>query len=155
VLTLITFVLYIIPTALYLAKKKYNLLNKIGSSVYIFGIVINFISAKYFGFYGISIATFITTFIYAILLIFYSQKFLGSYKNEIIIFTKIIFSGFLTAVIVFISKNLLIVKFEYTLINTIIFLMISSAIIAFIYIFFTLILKVNYLSNIKLLFAAK
>jgi putative peptidoglycan lipid II flippase len=155
VLSLISFVLYIIPTALYLAKKKYSMINRIGSSVYVLGIFINFILSRFYGYYGISIATFITTFIYAFFLIFYSQKFLGSYKHEIIIFTKIILSGFITTIILFVFKKLFIVDVDYTLINTILYLIISSAIITIIYLILTYILKVSYLSSIKLLFAGK
>ncbi|MBK8982518.1 MAG: polysaccharide biosynthesis C-terminal domain-containing protein, partial [Ignavibacteria bacterium] len=86
-LSLLTFVLYIIPTALFLAKKEYKLMTKIGSITYLSGILVNYLLSSWFGFYAISMATFITTGVYGLLLLIYSRKIIGRYNEH---FKKII-----------------------------------------------------------------
>lgn len=97
VLGLFSFLLYTIPTALFLANKKYVLLSKIGIVVYAFGIVLNFILTKIVGFYGVSISGFIVSLVYGILLIYFSQSLIGSLK----VFLKLTFKIILSAIFVF------------------------------------------------------
>lgn len=69
VLALITFVLYILPTAYFLAGKDYKRLTIAGSSVYIAGTVLNYFLTSYLGFYAVSIAHLIITGIYGFILL--------------------------------------------------------------------------------------
>ncbi|MDQ3021776.1 MAG: hypothetical protein M3R36_14575 [Bacteroidota bacterium] len=110
-LSLISFIMYIIPTALYLAKKEYKSLAMTGSMVYLFGIGLNFLLSNYFGFYGISMATFITTGIYGILLIVFSQKIVGKLGKYFSTLTLIIICGIVSSVILAVFKTIFFSKF--------------------------------------------
>ncbi len=105
-LSLIAFVSYIIPTALYLAKKEYKLLSKTGSLVYILGIGLNYLLSSYFGFYAISMATFITTGLYGILLIVFSQRIVGNLGKFYSTLTLIFICGIISSVILAVFKTL-------------------------------------------------
>ena len=81
VLSLITFVLYIIPTAYFLALKDYKLLTKIGSAIYLGGTLLNYLLTDSLGFYGISVSNFFTTAAYGSLLLFFSLKSAAGCRN--------------------------------------------------------------------------
>jgi len=155
VLSLFNFVFYIICTALYLANKKYSLINKIGSSVYISGIFINYLVSKYYGYYGIAVGSFITTFLYAFFLIMYSQKFLGSYKKEYIKIIKIIFSGILTFIVIFLLKYILFLYIDHSQINNVLFLALNATIIILLYLLIAHLFKINLLTKIKSILLAR
>lgn len=146
-LSLLTFILYIIPTTLYLAKKEYLLLTKIGSIVYMSGILLNYLLTGYFGYYAISMSTFFTTGIYGIILLFYSRKIigrLGIYANHIIL---IIISGLLTFSIILLLKNYLFQQFiSYRFGNLLFIIIINSLITLSVFFGITYIFKVNFTS---------
>ena len=71
-LYLVSFIIYIIPTALYLAKKEYKLITKIGTPIYILGILLNLFFTRMFGYVGISIVNFTIHLAYGVILMLYS-----------------------------------------------------------------------------------
>ena len=144
-LSLLTFVLYIIPTALYLAKKEYSLLTKIGSSVYLAGIIINYILSSYFGFYAISTATFITTGIYGALLFLFSGKVIGKDKKHYLTFFLLLISGGLLFLILFMLKNYIFAKYiQSGLENLLLVITVNLIIAAAVYYVITAVFKVNF-----------
>jgi len=144
VLSLITFILYIIPTALYLAKKEYKTLSKTGSIVYLFGIGLNFLLSSYFGFYAISMATFITNGIYGILLVIFSQKIIGDLGKYFSYIVLIILSGVISSVILAVLKILIFSKFiNNNFQNLLLIIFANLLILAAVYLFTTTLLKVN------------
>lgn len=147
-LSVLSFILFMLPTALYLAKKRYKTLNLIGSLVYIAGIFANFLFSKYFGYYGISISNFFITLVYGTLLIYYSQKFLGKYLTELKSIVLIAISGAVT----FFLTYFLLIFFSDTDVNLekqVMVLCISSICIIIFYLSVCNLLKVNYLKTIK------
>lgn len=148
-LSLLTFILYIIPTTLYLAKKEYLLLTKIGSVVYLAGIALNYLLTDYFGYYAISMSAFITTGIYGIVLLFYSRKIigrLGIYSNHIIL---MLFSGLLTFAIIKILKIFFFSRFiSFHFENLLFFIIINSLVTLSVYFAITYISNVNYASQL-------
>lgn len=150
-LSLLTFVMYIIPTALFLAKKNYTLLSKIGTVVYLSGILLNYISTKYLGYYAISMSTFFITGIYGCLLLFYSGKIFGNMNKYLKQFILILLSGLFSFLII---VNLLLPFFaKYDnpgILNNLFFLIINSTAIAILYFAFTALFKINYLREFLL-----
>ncbi|MBM4157962.1 MAG: hypothetical protein FJ216_04175 [Ignavibacteria bacterium] len=150
IFSILTFILYIIPTALFLAKKEYSKLNKIGSSIYIIGVPTNLILCNFMGFYGISVSNLIITGLYGLILLIYSRKFFGKYKVEIKIFIRLIISGLFTLIFSFIIKRLFFYVAYYDLFINIKDLFIMSIIIILIYYLSTYILKVDYFKKLIL-----
>jgi putative peptidoglycan lipid II flippase len=148
-LALLTFILYIIPTTLYLAKKEYLLLTKIGSLVYLSGILLNYLLTDYFGYYAISMAAFIITGIYGAVLLFYSRKIIGRYGKYFIRILLMIFSGVMTFAVIMVLKIYLMDQFiSFHFENLLIIIIINSLITAFVYFVITHILKVNFSSEL-------
>lgn len=148
-LSLLTFVMYIIPTALFLAKKEYKLMTKIGSITYLSGILLNYFLSGYFGFYAISMATFITTGVYGILLLIYSRKIIGRFSGHVKKIFLMFFSGGLTYFIVYVIKFYFVKDPEsYEILNLFISIFVSSAVTLLIYLAITYTFKVNYLNQI-------
>lgn len=149
-LSLLTFVIYIIPTALYLAKKEYFLMTKIGSLVYLLGILLNFILVRYIDYYGVSISHFFITTLYGYLLLLYSRRFLGRYGIYVRHFLLLIVSGIITSIPFYFLKELFsnIFKVENIIIN-ISSLVISSILLFILYLLITSIFNVNYLFRLK------
>lgn len=104
-LSIITFILYIIPTALYLAKKKYHKLNIIGSAVYLSGILLIYLLTKIYGYSGVSMGQFTTTLIYAILLLLGIRKIFGGIKNEIYEVLKMLIVTSISLIIILLIKE--------------------------------------------------
>jgi len=77
VLSFFSWILFTIPTSLYLAVKKYKWLSMLSSVAYLTGIVLNFLFTEIFGYYGISVATFVTLGLNGLLLNCYARRFLG------------------------------------------------------------------------------
>ncbi len=148
-LALFTFILYIIPTTLYLAKKEYLLLTKIGSLVYLTGILLNYLLTEYFGYYAISMAAFFTTGIYGIMLLFYSRKIigrLGKYSLRIIL---MILSGVLTFVILVLLRTYFFDKYISNQFDKLLILIIINSLITIlVYFAITYFLRVNYTSEL-------
>lgn len=148
-LSLLTFILYIIPTTLYLAKKEYSLLTKIGSLVYLSGILLNYLLTDYFGYYAISMAAFFTTGIYGIILLFYSRKIIGRLGEYAINIMLIIFSGMLTYAIILILKNYFFFQFiSFQFGNLFFIVIINSLITLSVFFGITYIFKVNFTSRL-------
>lgn len=147
IMSQLSFILYILPVALFLSKKKYHTLNLIGSSVFIGGILINFISVKIFGYYGISIANFFVTSVYAIILLYNSRFIFGKYRNEAKVFLKLFASGIITFAVAYILK--IVFKYHpsadiiYNIKSTVIY----SILIVVLYFALTYTLKVNYFTE--------
>jgi len=150
ILSVISFISIIIPTALYLAKKKYVMLTMIGSVTYIAGIFSNFVFSKIFGYYGISISGFIVTGFYGILLFYFARKFLGKYnyylKKIFILFfcgggSIIILSGFKWTVELFVNIS--------GFVNILLFTFAGFVFLSIVYLILSSILNVNYFKLIK------
>ncbi|HQY20891.1 MAG TPA: lipid II flippase MurJ [Ignavibacteria bacterium] len=148
-LSLLTFVMYIVPTALFLAKKEYRLMTKIGSITYLSGILLNYLLSGYFGFYAISMATFITTGIYGLMLLYFSRKIIGRFTEHLKKFLLMFLSGGLTFLIVNILKDYFL---NDTLDNEIPALLmrvvICSSLTLLIYLTISSVLKVNFTRQI-------
>jgi putative peptidoglycan lipid II flippase len=147
VMSQLSFIMYIIPVALFLSKKKYHTLNMIGSSVFISGIVVNLIAVKIFGYYGISIANFFVTSVYASILLYNSRFIFGKYKREVLIFLKLLFSGVVTFLAVYLIKTAFKSYATVDIIGNIRNAVVYSSIIVIVYLGFTYLLKVNYLMD--------
>ncbi|MEO6693616.1 MAG: lipid II flippase MurJ [Ignavibacteria bacterium] len=144
-LSLITFILYIIPTALFLAKKEYKILARIGSVVYLAGIAINYILSSYFGFYAISMATFFVTGIYGILLILFSQKLIGKLEGFSIRVLMMLFSGLISYSLLTLFKTLFFSNFiSDNFQNLLLIIFANLLILVVIYLFTTTLFKVNF-----------
>lgn len=148
VISMLSFILYMIPTALYLAKKEYKKLNRIGSIVFIAGILSNFIFVKLFGFYGVSISYFIVCGIYGVLLIYNTRKYFGKYSIEVKTFFKIIISGVITYLLSYFLKIQLNLQHTYELKINFLIITISAIFIIVVYVLITNFMKVNYLKNL-------
>lgn len=148
-LSLLTFILYIIPTSLYLAKKEYMLITKIGSIVYLSGILMNYLLSGYFGYYAISMATFFTTGIYGVILLFYSRKIIGRFGEYSKRIMLMFLSGILTFAVLFILKSYFfnqIISFKFD--NLLLIVLINSLVAILVYFVITFILKVNYVPEL-------
>jgi putative peptidoglycan lipid II flippase len=155
-LSMISFVIFIIPTALFLAKKEYFLMTKIGSIVYLFGILLNYLLVTYIDFYGVAISHFFITILYGFLLLFYSRKFLGRYRIYSLHFILIVISGMITFIVLYIIKNYIIhIIILDTFFENICFVIIGSIIILIFYLIITTLFKINYLFRIKELYFKK
>ncbi|MEO6694621.1 MAG: lipid II flippase MurJ [Ignavibacteria bacterium] len=148
-LGLLSWVAYTLPTSVFLAKKKYKMLAIIGSIMYSFGILLNYIFTHAFGYYGISVSTFFTLGIYGIILIYFSRKFQGRYKDFLKPILFIILSGLTTFLIgSFIIKQFAMRPYEASFLENIVSLVFGCIIVSIVYLSLSQILKVNYLSNI-------
>jgi len=146
-LSIISWILYIIPTAFFLAMKKYKILTIYGSISYLIGVFLNYYLSDRFGYYGVAIASFITTLLYGCFLLYKSGKVLnglGEFYNKLL---KIYFCGIVPFVIIYLLK---IYYLSNILENNSLLLLIAGS-FCFIIIYFvcTLFFKVNYLKNIK------
>jgi putative peptidoglycan lipid II flippase len=155
-LSLFSFVIFIIPTALYLAKKKYMIMSKIGAAVYLSGIFLNYLFVNIFGFYGVSIANFFVTLLYGSLLLFYSRKFIGRYRIYSKHFTLLILSGLITFFIFYFTKSFASgIMNSDSFIPNLFFVLIGSVFILLIYLLISNILKVNYFPRLLEIFSKK
>lgn len=149
VLNLFSFLLYTIPTALYLANKKYYLLSKIGITVYVLGIPLNYFMCQLLGFYGVSVSGFIVSFVNGALLIYFSQSLLGSMKPLLNQIGKIVLSAVLVYVVAIIMKKLFFAQtFEFTFYSAILNTILGFLMISFLYIVVTTLIKLDYSKKI-------
>ena len=147
-LSLLTFILYIIPTTLYLAKKEYILLTKIGSIVYLSGILFNYLLTAYFGYYAISMAAFLTTGIYGILLLFYSRKIIGRLGKYSLRILFMIISGSFTFAVMILLKFYFFSQFiSFNFENLLLIIFVNSIITVLVYLLITYFFKVNLTSD--------
>lgn len=149
-LAILPFILFILSVALYLASKQYVLITKIGSLVFVLGIVLNYVFASKFGIYGISLANFITSSLYAITLLFFLRQIVGKIGE----YSKKIFSIFFSGIVVFLLFfSLKRFVFNYFVSNSILsdalLILFNTILIFCVYYFCTSFLKVNYLKKVK------
>jgi putative peptidoglycan lipid II flippase len=154
-LALFTFVLYNISTTLYLAKKEYALLTIIGSIVYISGIFFNYIFSSFFGYYGISMAGFVTTGIYGILLLYYSRKMIGRYYRYTREIGYLIISGIASFAAVWFIKESFFGATEPGLFSLLKTVLITGAALTAVYLAFTTLLTVNYITKLKEIYISR
>lgn len=148
-LSLLSFIFYIIPTALFLAKKNYVLLTKIGSIVYILGIGLNYFLSSYFGFYAIPMATFITTGVYGALLVFNSSKLFGNFRDFYLSLFFIAVSGVITFSVLYSIKFLFFQKYFSQDFSTLLVIVLSNFILlSVVYFAITKLFKVNYVNEL-------
>jgi putative peptidoglycan lipid II flippase len=153
-MSLFTFILYIIPTTLYLAKKKYKLMTKIGSIVYLSGIVFNFIFTNIFGYWGIAVSVFITTGIYGSLLLYFSRSFIGKIAYFVKQVLTILACGIISFVILYILKLVFFDLFtSYNFLEMIIILSLNSLLAFLIFVSLSMLFKINYLGKIKAIYS--
>lgn len=107
VLSMVSFVSYIVPTAYFIAVKKYSLLNRIGTICFISGIGVCFFLSSLIGYVGISAGMFLTLLIYGIILnIKVNQELRGYGEFRFEIF-KIFLVSAIVSMIVFLLKSYL------------------------------------------------
>lgn len=154
-LALFTFVLYNISTTLYLAKKEYVLLTIIGSIVYLAGILLNLLLSNWFGYYGISMAGFVTTGIYGVLLLYFSRKIIGRYKRHVKEILFLILSGLFSFAVVWLIKTNFFPGTGPDIISLLKVLSVIAAALGIVYLGITTVLKVNYISKLKEIYASR
>lgn len=149
-LALIPFLFSIIPTTLFLAKKKYKELTLIGISVYVTGIFLSVMFSYIFGFYGVSVASFATYCIHAFFLMKYSRTFVGRYSgNDFILYGKLMLSGILTYILVYIIKFFFEFNLAANLLYSISYLLAGFIVVLLIYFIVTALLNVNLFKKLK------
>ena len=149
VLSMITFVLYIVPTAFFIAIKKYSILNKFGTVLYLLGILICYIFSLLFGYVGISAGVFFTQFIYGFILVYLVNKEIGGffvYRNEIL---KIILVALVSMISVYLFKRFLFPEIAFNNFDFNIQLVLCSGILySVLFINMALLLKVDYIKKL-------
>jgi len=155
-LSMITFILFIVPTSLYLAKKKYFLMTKIGSIIYILGIFLNFILVRFIDFYGVAISQFVVGLLYGFFLLFFARKFLGRFGFYFWHLILLFVSGLITLTICYFCKGY-VESFFYSnsLAGSIINLGVNFLLLTIIYLSVSKVLKVNYLEKIIRIYFSK
>jgi putative peptidoglycan lipid II flippase len=149
-LSVFSFIMFMLPTALFLAKRKYKALNIIGSCIYCFGIFLSYILTQEFGFYGVSISHFFITLLYGIILILYSRKFFGKYLSNFKKSIIMLIAATSTLISFYLLNSFIDLKIGHnSFFELIISLIINSLIILIFYFAFDRIYKINY--SIKLI----
>ncbi len=105
VLSFFSWILFTIPTSLYLAVKKYKWLSLLSSVAYLTGIFLNFMFTEIFGYYGISVATFVTLGLNGVLLNCYARRFLGRFHSFWKNVSKVGLSFVLTLSLCYLAKS--------------------------------------------------
>jgi putative peptidoglycan lipid II flippase len=155
-LSMITFILFIVPTSLYLAKKKYFLMSKIGSIIYIFGVLLNFILVRYIDFYGVAISQFVVGFLYGFFLLYFARKFLGRFGIYFWHLFMLFVSGIITLIICFFCKEYSVSFFNLdSIAGSVLFLTVNILLLAVIYLAVSKVFKVNYLEKIIRIYFSK
>lgn len=111
-LSLMTYLLYIIPVILYLSLKQYKKLMIIGSTSFFLGILLNYLSSLIFGYYGISVGNFITMGIYGAVLFFGLRENFPNFRINAILFARIMISFIISAVLIYFLKDLWIFNYS-------------------------------------------
>jgi putative peptidoglycan lipid II flippase len=146
-LSILSWILYIIPTAFFLAIKKYRILSIYGSITYLTGVLLNYFFSDLLGYYGVAAASFLTTSLYGIFLLYQSKKILIDMSEFRSVMIKIFISGIIASCIVYFMKLKLLNQLFSG--NNVILLLTGSLIYLSFYILSTSLLKVNYLKNIR------
>jgi putative peptidoglycan lipid II flippase len=146
-ISIISWIMYIIPTAFFLAIKKYRILAIYGTISYICGVAFNYYFSDLLGYYGVAVASVATTSLYAIFLLYQSKKILMNLHEFKMKILKLMFCGLISSLIVYIIK----IKFlDIFIMDSSLFMLLSGSVFfALIFIFTASLLKVNYLKNIK------
>lgn len=146
ILSIITFILYIVPTALYLAKKKYVMLTMIGSISYLLGILLNYLLSSIYGYYGISMSGFITGGLHGITLLYFARIFFGRYYYYLKKLLVMFLCGLMSIVVLFGFKNFIEYYYHYgDFLSLLLFSFLGFIFSSIIYIVLSSVLKVNYL----------
>ncbi len=154
-LALLTYLLYIIPTSLFLALKKYKFLTIVGSSVYLTGIILNYFFTGYFGFYGVSISTFVVSGLYGLILFLKMRSVFDGILSELIRPLKFFVSGILSVIIIYFIKDFASGQFTFglTVVNLLVYLSLAFLLVSVIYFIISYILEPAYIK--KMYSAAK
>ena len=150
-LGMISWILYMVPMALYLANKDYKLLLKLGAISFACGIGFNYLFSYFFGYFGVSIGTALTFGIFGMLMLIRMRRLFGRFKEykTKLLYLFIIFTA--TLLIALPLKEI----FTFDLNNKLLVIQ-NSAIICFIvltlYFSFSWILKLNYIKNLTGIF---
>lgn len=110
VVSLLSFILYIIPTAYMLALKHYRKLAIAGSIIYALGTALSYILTNEFGFYAVSMAHFFTTSAYGITLLFITLSGYESKGRFALRISLIILSGVVTFFAGYFLKDMLLFR---------------------------------------------
>ncbi len=103
-LALFTFLTYIIPTSLFLAKKEYRYLSVAGTVSYLAGIGLSYLYTRYIGFYGVSVSVFTVSGIYGTVLFARVFRIFPGSVKEIARTVKIVLSGVVTYIVTWFVK---------------------------------------------------
>ena len=143
-LNLYPFLLYIIPTALFLAKKKYMVLTYAGSISFLIGIGLNYLGVTYLGYYGVTVAMVGVSIIYGVTLLFFSRYIFGRVFPEMKKYFLFLLMGILTyGLMILQSKILPWNSYEGTL-DLILKISTGSFIIFVFYFCFSYLFKIDY-----------
>ncbi|MDQ3021690.1 MAG: polysaccharide biosynthesis C-terminal domain-containing protein [Bacteroidota bacterium] len=146
-ISLIPFVFFIVIVAVYLGYKEYRKYSYIGVIIYSLGIIVNYLLTKYFGFYGVSIGSFIVNSLMAISLIYFANTIFKNLFKEFSDSFKLILIGItLTLLVVAIKSFILDI---YFLKNGLSCLLTGSIIVTILYYIFTIAFKVNYFRKLS------
>ncbi len=146
-ISLIPFVFFIVIVAVYLGYKKYRKYSYIGVIIYALGILINYLLTKYFGFYGVSIGSFVVNSIMAISLIYFSKNIFTNLFREFSDSAKLILIGIVVTLLVLIIKYFILDV--YLIENGIFSLVTGFAIVVAFYFIFTMAFGVNYFGKLS------
>jgi putative peptidoglycan lipid II flippase len=149
---LLPFVFYIVPTALFLATKQYKKLTIIGVSVYLLGIILNISFSYIFGYYGISISSFVTSLIYAIFLMKGSQVLLRKPHFFTKDFLLISLSGIITFLFSYLAGYFLSIELSDDFVKLVLILIAKVTFVFIVFIFISHTLKVNLAMKVKQIF---
>ncbi|HAY33471.1 MAG TPA: lipid II flippase MurJ [Ignavibacteria bacterium] len=147
-LAMLSVVLSLMSTSLFLARKKYLELTLIGSAVYIGGICLNYLASYLFGYYGVSIAGFVTTALFAIVMILRTRNLWDNPWQHINSLTLILASGVITMIGALLFEWLL-ELFAGEIQGLVINLVLKASFVSVVYLLVTSYFKVNFLKEIK------
>lgn len=148
-LAMFSFIMFIIPTAFYLAKKEYLLLTKIGITFFILGVILNYALSHFFGFWGIAVSNFIVTLLYGAFLLKFTRKFIGKLNIFFINILKLVGCS----IVIFILSSILKYNFfsDTNGLAQLLFTIALNAVIIFgLYFVITYFFNVNYLNKISI-----
>lgn len=147
-LSILSVVLSLMSTALFLARKKYLDLTLIGSSVFIIGIFLNYFTSQSIGYYGVCISGLITTSMLAAILILKTKNLWNHPWEHLKKLFFLLLSGLITYLIISLSDILI----HLTIINglgVIVSVIFKIILVLFVYLIITNLLNVSFLKDIK------
>jgi putative peptidoglycan lipid II flippase len=143
-INLYPFLLYIIPTALFLAKKRYMVLTYAGSISFFVGIILNYLGVKIFGYYGVNVAMVCVSIIYGVTLLYFSRYIIGKILKNLRMYFIYLLIGIITFLFVYLLNIVFPSPDFYTLKYFILKLTIGGTAVFLLYFLISLLFKIHY-----------